>query len=676
MADAICRWRNGTPETVVELVNSMPHIIMSIGQFRNVMSDKWDGFFRTPYQLACQLGLYCEAEDGVYYPRFDHDITIAEAEEYLYRWFPRYYIPNPYTNKNGFRELSCPVYFVKSLYEYTKEHPNCDYKTAYEHCFKETAKNNDDIIRNYINRYSQVLTFSPEGKLNITEADPNKIFMGMDKNNKKAFFDNFNIMRNDVAIDFKLQQIYYGAPGTGKSHIIKETIADESVVRTTFHPDSDYSTFVGAYKPTTKEVKLRDVSGHVIKEEGKDVTENKIVYEFVSQAFLQAYIQAWKFYAEAVKDGDVKKQFLVIEEINRGNCAQIFGDLFQLLDRNDFGFSDYPIHADNDMQKHLAHAFAGLTIAKEDEINACYRGKDIVTKVLKGELLLLPDNLYIWATMNTSDQSLFPIDSAFKRRWDWQYMPITDGKKGWKIEADGNLYDWWQFLEKMNDKIGSITNSEDKKLGYFFCKTKDGVISAETFVGKVIFYIWNDVFKDFAEESGDLFRDSDGTLLTFNKFYTIGTEGRTEVAEEKITHLFQNLKLESVEEVIEDEDGNSEFSKKRDYSKFSVNGNGKYAKNNLATESIKQYISLNPAMPAETVIANWKSLGYIVPHFVESKEEYDARTDNSKRSSEISCGGTVIYVAHNGYGNNGQVFKLIDAVNKQGWGLTLAKVEE
>ena len=482
--------------------------------------------------------------------------------------------------------------------------------------------------------------------------------------------------KDRVLQQYNLQQIYYGAPGTGKSHIIKELTADESVVRTTFHPDSDYSTFVGVYKPTTKEVKLRDVSGHVIKEEGKDVTENKIVYEFVSQAFLQAYIQAWKFYAEAVKDGDVKKQFLVIEEINRGNCAQIFGDLFQLLDRNEAGFSDYPIHADNDMQKHLAHAFAGLTIARADEINACYRGKDIVTKILRGELLLLPDNLYIWATMNTSDQSLFPIDSAFKRRWDWQYIPITDGGKEWKIEADGNLYDWWQFLEKMNDKIGSITNSEDKKLGYFFCKTKDEIISAETFVGKVIFYIWNDVFKDFAEESGDLFRDSDGTLLTFNKFYTIGAEGRTEVAEEKITHLFQNLKLESVEEVIEDEDGNSEFSKKRDYSKFSVNGNGKYAKNNLATESIKQYISLNPAMPAETVIANWKSLGYIVPHFVESKEEYDARTDNSKRSSEISCGGTVIYVAHNGYGNNGQVFKLIDAVNKQGWGLTLAKVEE
>ena len=164
-------------------------------------------------------------------------------------------------------------------------------------------------------------------------------------------------------------------------------------------------------------------------------------------------------------------------------------------------------------------------------------------------------------------------------------MPISDEKKGWQIEANGKRYDWWQFLQKMNDKIGSTTNSEDKKLGYFFCKAKNGIIDAETFVGKVVFYIWNDVFKDFAEESGDLFKDTSDTnnpLLSFNKFYAVGNDGKAKVVADKVTIFLQNLGIELIsdantEEVIEDEDGNETSSTSRDYSKFSINGKGRYA---------------------------------------------------------------------------------------------------
>jgi hypothetical protein len=160
--------------------------------------------------------------------------------------------------------------------------------------------------------------------------------------------------------------------------------------------------------------------------------------------------------------------------------------------------------------------------------------------------------------MNTSDQSLFPIDSAFKRRWDWQYMPITDGKKGWKIEANGKHYDWWQFLEKMNEQINTSTNSEDKKMGYFFCKAKDGIIDAKTFVGKVVFYVWNDVFKDFANEAGGLFIDKDGTLLSFSKFYTVGEDGKAVVIEEKVVQLLGNLGVEAESETIDVEETENE----------------------------------------------------------------------------------------------------------------------
>ena len=468
-----------------------------------------------------------------------------------------------------------------------------------------------------------------------------------------------------------LQQIFYGAPGTGKSHTIKEETKESDVIRTTFHPDTDYSTFVGAYKPTTALLPICDELGQPMKIGATTLHKEQIVYEFVAQSFLQAYVNAWKKF-----DKD-DKQYLVIEEINRGNCAQIFGDLFQLLDRNDYGFSDYPIKADADMKRQLQKAFAGLVIAQKDKINAMYEGKDIVSQVLNGDILLLPNNLYIWATMNTSDQSLFPIDSAFKRRWDWTYMPISNAEKDWIIEVDGSKYDWWQFLEKINEKIGSTTNFEDKKLGYFFCKAQDGVISAKTFVGKVIFYLWNDVFKDY--EFGDaIFNDEDGSKLSFDKFYT--SEGKnSKVVEEKVALFFKNLGLIPIEiskeeSEIEDEDGNTPESNSRNYDKFTVNDGAECAKNKLAIECIKEYIKLNPDITAQEVYEKWTSLGSIVPHFIETKEQFDSRTDNSKRSDAVDCYGIPIYVARNGYGSNGKADILMKLVNEKNWGITIKKI--
>ena len=353
-----------------------------------------------------------------------------------------------------------------------------------------------------------------------------------------------------------LQQIFYGAPGTGKSFTINRDTEGEDVIRTTFHPDSDFSSFVGAYKPTTREITMRDLSGNPVIEHGQILTEEKIVYEFVPQVFLQAYIEAWEKYA-ACEEGDPQRQFLVIEEINRGNCAQVFGDLFQLLDRNDRGFSDYPVKADSDMKRCLAKAFKGLSVRQADSINSLYGGRDVVKEVLEGNILLLPSNLYLWATMNTSDQSLFPIDSAFKRRWDWSYMPISDAKKGYVIDVAGSRYDWWQFLEKINEKIENTTNSEDKKLGYFFCKAKDGIISSETFVGKVVFYLWNDVFKDY-EFSDAIFDDTvDDGKLSFAKFYT-EEGGSIKVNTDKVRIFLENLGLTPLEESEEEYNGQAE----------------------------------------------------------------------------------------------------------------------
>ena len=472
-----------------------------------------------------------------------------------------------------------------------------------------------------------------------------------------------------------LQQIYYGAPGTGKSHEIKKLTKGKEVIRTTFHPDSDYSTFVGAYKPTTKSVPIYSTYGEKAVEvkdaDGNPMTEDRVVYEFVEQAFLQAYIKAWKQFAKADEGKAAEDVYLVIEEINRGNCAQIFGDLFQLLDRGEDGFSEYPIVADKDLQKQLAKAFADMPFLNAPSVCGM-SAEEVAVKIRKGEILLLPNNLYIWATMNTSDQSLFPIDSAFKRRWDWQYMPIANGNKGWRISANGNEYDWWEFLEKINALIGEKTSSEDKKLGYYFCKAKNGLIDAKMFVGKVIFYLWNDVFKDY-EFEGDAFNDVEGKL-TFDKFYKT-IDGTTSVVEEKVALFLGNLGVvpvvENEDEDIEDVD-DPDSAEGKDYTRYTINGEGNYPKRQLSTQAVRKYIELHPELTPEQVVADWMSLGSIVSHFVETKEQFDARTDNSKRSHEVPCGDTKIYVAWNGWGIGSKMQTLITAVNSKDWGITLA----
>lgn len=325
--------------------------------------------------------------------------------------------------------------------------------------------------------------------------------------------------------DKPLQQIYFGAPGTGKSYEIKQVCSHFENYRTTFHPDTDYAAFVGAYKPITIRVPrytyMGDKAIAVKDESGKPIIDSKITYNFTFQAFLKAYIAAWK----EQQNDDPKPVFLIIEEINRGNCAQIFGDIFQLLDRNAAGFSEYPIVADDDLAKELGEKLAGINIAKHDEINALYiGGNDLVASVISGINLLLPNNLHIWATMNTSDQSLFPIDSAFKRRWNWKFVPIdtnpidknTQQPLNWKFEVSGNQYSWGKFLEKINPEIYDITESSDKQMGYFFAKADPmtGIISEEVFLNKVMFYLWTDVFKDY-DASSEIFQNKNNNNKPF-----------------------------------------------------------------------------------------------------------------------------------------------------------------
>lgn len=492
-----------------------------------------------------------------------------------------------------------------------------------------------------------------------------------------------------------LQQIYYGAPGTGKSKTIKDLTFGESVIRTTFHPDSDYASFVGTYKPITEEVTLRDCYGKkVIDEETNEVVkEERIAYKFIPQAFLEAYVEAWK------KLGSSKKQFLIIEEINRGNCAQIFGDLFQLLDRNEYGFSDYPIVADKDMQKYLEKEFAGWEITNKDEINQLYGEANMVNLIMKGERLVLPSNLYIWATMNTSDQSLFPIDSAFKRRWDWKYVSISEGRDkatnaplNWYINTGDKQYDWWSFISKVNELIGSLTNSEDKKLGYFFCKAKDGEIDADLFVSKVIFYLWNDVFKDYGFDDKD-FQDEEGKILSFDRFYE-DVNGVTNVNVANVELFLENLGVDEFisddeEEYInanedeENEDSSdsniSSPSSKRE--KYSINNSGAYRKCTVPYEAIKLYSLNHPSLPASTIIKIWSALNIKhIPHLIESEQDFERREQNSKdakfrdKAKKITINNETVYISNQF--NPERIKEFIQKVNAQDWGINIKEIDQ
>jgi len=277
-----------------------------------------------------------------------------------------------------------------------------------------------------------------------------------------------------------VNKIYFGAPGTGKSYQITQDLKDVDLIfqkRVTFHPEFDNASFVGGYKPIT------DSAGD-------------IKYEFSPQIFTDIYVEAC--------NDSFHQYYLIIEEINRGNCAEIFGELFQLLDRNE----NYKITPSNELVKYLNNNISNSPYYSDDK-------------------MLLPDNLSILATMNTSDQSLFPMDSAFKRRWEWEYIPINYNKDSeinksasFKIQVGTDLIDWISFIYSVNKKIQANPNlGMDKCIGnYFIEPDSNNIITLDKFIYKVIFYLWNDVFKD--EPNDSIFGN-----YTYENFFPLEIEG-------------------------------------------------------------------------------------------------------------------------------------------------------
>lgn len=277
-----------------------------------------------------------------------------------------------------------------------------------------------------------------------------------------------------IQSSFERNRIIFGALGTGKSFNLnkdaKELLKDDyddNLERITFHPDYSYANFVGTYKPVP------------IKSDEKD----SITYAYVPGPFMRIYVEALK----NSRTDRVKPFLLLIEEINRANVAAVFGDIFQLLDRDSNNVSEYPIHASEDIKNYLAYELGG----KPEDYSK----------------LRLPDNMFIWASMNSADQGVFPMDTAFKRRWSFQYLGIDDGDKdvsGKYVYLGGKekqKIEWNQLRKAINEFLANENINEDKQLGPYFI-SKHCLISdnnefdsdkfCEVFKNKVLMYLFED----------------------------------------------------------------------------------------------------------------------------------------------------------------------------------------
>ncbi|MDM5326847.1 AAA family ATPase [Neobacillus sp. CF12] len=272
-------------------------------------------------------------------------------------------------------------------------------------------------------------------------------------------------------LDRPHNRILFGAPGTGKSFKINEDKDKYFTVnqfeRVTFHPNYSYAQFVGTYKPIPKR---RTENGNMIE---------YISYEFVPGPFLRLWVKAFK----SKQLNEDKNYLLIIEEINRANVAAVFGDIFQLLDRNLHGTSEYSIHISEDMRKYLVNE---CELAEEDALE-----------------VRLPDNLYIWATMNSADQGVQPMDAAFKRRWNFEYIDINAGSekisgKIMNLKPFGEI-EWNTLRNKINDRLSDsdLNINEDKLIGPFFLGDQELASPNidDIFKSKLLMYLFEDVLK-------------------------------------------------------------------------------------------------------------------------------------------------------------------------------------
>lgn len=273
------------------------------------------------------------------------------------------------------------------------------------------------------------------------------------------------------------QRIFFGAPGTGKSYKLNKEANEyfeDNYERVIFHPNYMYSNFIGVFKPFP--IKIKD-------------NENTIItYKYVPGILLKMILNSLK--------NPTQNYLLIIEEINRANISSVFGEFFQLLDRDKDGNSQYHINVTEDIKLYIQEELESF----ENDIKA--NTKAIIGK--NCDKLILPKNLYIWATMNSADQGVMPLDTAFKRRWEFEYIGIDEGedeisnKYAFKISTDGTTTYWNNFRKEINSILSNCRVPEDKLMGPYFIPKHilEGSTPNELtqiISNKVLMYLYEDV---------------------------------------------------------------------------------------------------------------------------------------------------------------------------------------
>ena len=400
-----------------------------------------------------------------------------------------------------FKQHCAKTEIFKYLYEFLENigyvQSKSDFKEKYAQYVIKLYSDDTTQVSSSMNRVPSIIQLCEF--LGVCLETPTSYWFDKDEF-KKMFDDSLTFQLNDDSLDFKSKnkidgirnRIVFGAPGTGKSHKVnmdKDKLLENGgrYERVTFHPDYTYAQFVGTYKP--KSYNLPN-------------GEKKISYEYIPGPFIRILIDA----LENAQSDLTKPFLLLIEEINRADVAAVFGDVFQLLDRDKNGVSQYPIQTSEDLRAYLA-----------DKLNV---SESKVTQIR------IPDNMFIWATMNSADQGVFPMDTAFKRRWNFEYIDIDQGEekiqnKSFKVD-NGVEINWNCLRKAINDTLSNNRINEDKLMGAFFI-AKDVIddtgenaneIFVDVFCNKVIMYL----FEDAARQRQDkIFLKEENTVLRYSK---------------------------------------------------------------------------------------------------------------------------------------------------------------
>lgn len=433
----------------------------------DVLPEKSEGKLTSCYQLTDENNLMYLYKKYYYLDDMELEVNLEsedpeERNKRLFRYWMGLQVKpegdsdagNPYSQQsidsyvNNIEKTSLPMVAEHSVF-YTTDIGQVN--QAMDELKKEPEKNGSQ--RSAVKKYIQYLIDSEEDYMNL-------------------------IYNTNIDVDYERNRIVFGAPGTGKSFGLKDDcdklMADTvgTYERVTFHPDYSYSQFVGTYKP------VMDADGRSIR------------YDFVPGPFMRVYVDALK----SGRTEAPQPHLLLIEEINRAKVAAVFGDVFQLLDRDDDGVSEYEIQASEDIRRYLASQLGGDT--------------DNYKKIR------IPNNMFIWATMNSADQGVFPMDTAFKRRWNFEYLGINENEEeiasigNIKLAGSEDVINWNTLRKAINAKLSSddFRINEDKLMGPFFLSKKiiksgdDGMIEdsekfIKAFKSKVIMYLYEDAVK-------------------------------------------------------------------------------------------------------------------------------------------------------------------------------------